>query len=115
MKDGQESNLQIPVMVRYGLVGLLGTVLHFTCVILLVEFAHFDPILGSALGFLLVLLVSYSLNRTWTFRSRNRGKRQFLRYLFVSSIGLGLNSAINGIIYMGKAWWWWSFQSLIIY
>ncbi|WP_407307992.1 GtrA family protein [Desulfosporosinus sp. SB140] len=94
MNNDQEPSLEVPVIIRYGLVGLMGTILHFGSLILFVEFAHFDPILGSAFGFLLVLVVSYILNRTWTFRSRSRGTRQFLTYLLVSLIGLGLNSAV---------------------
>jgi len=94
MNKDQKPNLQINVIIRYGVVGLLGTALHFASVILLVEFARIDPVLASALGFLLVLVVSYILNRTWTFQSRSRGTRQFLIYSIVSLIGLGLNCAI---------------------
>ncbi|MCB2354969.1 GtrA family protein [Clostridium estertheticum] len=94
MKNNHEQNLQINVIVRYGLVGLLGTTIHFGSLILLVEFANFDPVLGSALGFLLVLVISYILNRTWTFQSKSRNLRQFLIYSIVSLIGLGLNSTI---------------------
>ncbi len=82
------------VIIRYGLVGLLGTLLHFTCVILFVEAVRLDPVLGSGLGFLLVLVVSYILNRTWTFRSKSKGARQFIIYTLVSLSGLGLNSVI---------------------
>ncbi|WP_309245260.1 GtrA family protein [Clostridium estertheticum] len=82
------------MLVRYGLVGLLGTTIHFGSLILLVEFANLDPVLGSALGFLLVLVISYILNRTWTFQSKSRNVRQFLIYSIVSMIGIGLNSAI---------------------
>jgi putative flippase GtrA len=86
LKDG--------VIIRYGLVGIMGTLLHFTSVILFVEAVRLDPVLGSGLGFLLVLVVSYILNRTWTFRSNSKGARQFFSYTLVSLLGLGLNSAI---------------------
>jgi len=82
------------VIIRYGLVGILGTIIHFASVILFVEAVRLDPVLGSGLGFLLVLVVSYILNRTWTFRSKSKGARQFIIYTLVSLSGLGLNSAI---------------------
>lgn len=82
------------VVIRYGLVGVLGTILHFAGVILFVEAVGLDPVLGSGLGFLLVLAVSYFLNRTWTFRSKSKAARQFFIYTLVSLSGLGLNSAV---------------------
>lgn len=101
-------------VIRYGLVGLLGTVLHFGSVIVLVEYAHFDPVPGSALGFLFVLLVSYSLNRNWTFRSRRRGRRQFLIYTVVSLLGLGLNSSIMFIAVHVLHWNYLYGQGLVV-
>ena len=94
MNGGKTAVLRNSVVVRYGLVGMLGTTLHFAGVILFVEAVRLDPVLGSGLSFLLVLVVSYFLNRTWTFRSKSRGKRQFFVYTLVSLFGLGLNSAI---------------------
>lgn len=94
MENGAEKISQISVIKRYAAVGLLGTMLHFIGVIFFVEFIHLDPVFGSTLGFLLVLAVSYILNRTWTFRSKDTGLRQFLIYTLVSLTGLGLNSAI---------------------
>ncbi|HWQ42911.1 MAG TPA: GtrA family protein [Desulfosporosinus sp.] len=90
----KESTSQISVIIRYGLVGLLGTILHFSSLIALVELAHLDPVISSVVGFLLVLLISYYLNRNWTFCAVDRKKRQFLYYTMVSLIGLGLNSSI---------------------
>ncbi|EHQ88062.1 GtrA family protein [Desulfosporosinus youngiae] len=90
----KESTTQISVIIRYGLVGLLGTLIHFSSVIALVELTHLDPVISSATGFVLVLLISYYLNQKWTFRIKNGGSRQFFYYTIVSLIGLGLNSAI---------------------
>lgn len=94
MINNKEITSQFKKMFRYGMVGLLGTALHFASVIFLVEKAFLDPVIGSGLGFILVLVVSFFLNRSWTFRSNNRSPRQFLIYTFVSLIGLGLNCAI---------------------
>lgn len=94
MDISKEPTSQITVIIRYGLVGLLGTLIHFSSVIALVELAQLDPVISSAVGFLLVLLISYYLNRNWTFRSKDGRSRQFFYYAIVSLVGLGINSTI---------------------
>ncbi|TGE37840.1 GtrA family protein [Desulfosporosinus fructosivorans] len=114
MNISKESTSQIYLIIRYGLVGLLGTILHFSSLIALVELAHLDPVVGSAAGFLLVLLISYYLNRNWTFRAKNGGKRQFCYYTMVSLIGLGLNSAIMFIVVHLLHWSYLYAQCLVV-
>ncbi|CAG7646727.1 GtrA family protein [Paenibacillus allorhizosphaerae] len=84
----------IRLMVKYGVVGVLGTVLHFASLYALVEWLGLRAVLASAFGFLLVLLVSYVLNRRWTFQSTPSGWGPLLKYCIVSVTGLGLNVAL---------------------
>ncbi|CAG7626823.1 hypothetical protein PAESOLCIP111_02854 [Paenibacillus solanacearum] len=84
----------IRLMVKYGVVGALGTVLHFASLYALVEWLNVPPVAASALGFLLVLLVSYVLNKRWTFQSTPSGWGPLLKYCVVSVTGLGLNVAL---------------------
>lgn len=114
MCPGKTVVSNIYTAVRYGLVGLLGTGLHFGTVIALVEWARLDPVPASALGFLLALVVSYILNRAWTFRSRRRGRRQFLAYAAVSLLGLGLNSAIMFLTVHVLRWNYLYGQALVV-
>ena len=93
-RKASEKIPQIKLMIRYGMVGLLGTILHFSSLIVLVKFAGFDPVPASALGFILVLVVSFFLNKFWTFRSKNGGVKKFFRYTGVSLIGLALNTGV---------------------
>lgn len=83
-------------LIKYGLVGLLGTALHFGLLVALVELAGARPVLASAAGFVVVLLVSYELNRRWTFNRAAPGARlhTFAKYAATSLMGLGLNTAI---------------------
>jgi putative flippase GtrA len=87
----------IAKMVKYGFVGLLGTVLHFTSLLVLVEALHMKPVPASTLGFILVLVVSYILNYKWTFQVQSQGWKPVLKYIVVSGTGLFLNT---GIIYI---------------
>jgi putative flippase GtrA len=79
---------------KYGVVGLLGTLLHFGVLYVLVEAAFMNPIAASALGFILVLCISYLLNRRWTFEASTTGWIPLLKYTVVSCTGLLLNTLI---------------------
>lgn len=81
-------------LLKYGLVGLLGTFVHFVALIALVEGAGVRPTYASAAGFVLTVIVQYGLNRRWTFRSNARRSPEFLRYAAVSVSGLLLNGGI---------------------
>ncbi|MCR8632578.1 GtrA family protein [Paenibacillus radicis (ex Xue et al. 2023)] len=82
------------LMLKYGAVGLLGTVLHFAVLYVLVEAFHVYPIIASALGFIVVLIVSYFLNKMWTFRTSPSGWRPLIKYTVVSVTGLLANTSI---------------------
>jgi len=79
---------------RYAVVGVIGTILHFGTLYALVEGVSFDPVTASAIGFIVALIASYLLNRHWTFEHRVPRPGAFFRYLLVSVFGLLLNSAI---------------------
>jgi len=86
-------------IVKYAVVGLLGTALHFALLAALVEWAGVHPVVGSVLGFGVVLAVSYVLNKKWTFQDPGHAVqatdyRQFIRYCIVSGSGLILNTLI---------------------
>jgi putative flippase GtrA len=81
-------------MLKYGIVGLVGTFIHFAVLILLVELFSFQPVLSSALGFIIVVVASYYLNKKWTFKSNERTFPEFMRYLITSVSGLIMNIAI---------------------
>ncbi|NHN32944.1 GtrA family protein [Paenibacillus agricola] len=89
------------LLFRYGAVGLLGTLLHFAALYVLVEAFGFNPVLASTLGFVLVLLISYLINKLWTFQDSPSGWKPFLKYTVVSMAGLLLNS---GIMYTAVDW-----------
>jgi putative flippase GtrA len=83
------------VILRYLLVGLIGTSLHVSLIVLFVEFFHIPPTVSTLAAFIFVLLTSYILNRFWTFGKKS-GKHliDFIKYSLVSLSGLALNVAI---------------------
>ncbi|MBP3967251.1 GtrA family protein [Paenibacillus lignilyticus] len=87
--------MKLKIMIKYGVVGIIGTALHFMLLIALVERFQFHPALASAIGFIVVLAVSYYLNRKWTFSSvGTSGLRSIIKYTVVSVSGLMLNTGI---------------------
>ncbi|WP_028551443.1 GtrA family protein [Paenibacillus sp. UNC451MF] len=98
--------MNIKLILKYGLVGLLGTVLHFAVLVALVEGVQFQPVWASAIGFIVVLLVSYVLNKYWTFQDSPSGWKPLVKYSVVSGVGLLLNS---GIMYTVVDWLHWNY------
>ena len=97
-------NASTAKIIKYGITGVLGTLTHVAVMVLFVELVGLGPVLSSALGFVFVLIMSYYLNKYWTFRSQSRGYEEFGRYLMVSFTGLLLNTSIMFITVEFFAW-----------
>ena len=81
-------------LLRYGVVGVLGAVVHMSTLFLLVEMHLADPVAATTAGFILALLISYLANRFWTFGFSGSYWASMIKYCVVSLIGLGLNILI---------------------
>ena len=92
---------------RYAIVGLLGAAIHIAILTILVEWAHWDPIVSSVAGFLVVLALSYWLNIKWSFKHSPQSHRKAIfRYTLVSVMGLGLNTLIMFCLVNGLGIWY---------
>jgi putative flippase GtrA len=79
-------------------VGAIGTIGHYTTLIVLVEFWALDPVIASCLGFVVGALINYILNYHFTFQSDKRHREALTKFLLVAIAG----AAINGVImYIG--------------
>ncbi|SDW64146.1 GtrA family protein [Thiocapsa roseopersicina] len=56
-------------LAAFGLVGAVGTLVHYATLIILVEIWTVDPVAATTLGFGLGALVNYLLNHRYTFNS----------------------------------------------
>lgn len=79
---------------RFAAVGVVGTAVHYSVMLALVEFAGATPVLATCAGFLVSLGASYALNRLWTFDKRPPWTRGFVAYLLVCAVGLGINMGV---------------------
>ncbi|WLD93928.1 GtrA family protein [Alkalihalobacillus sp. AL-G] len=82
-------------IISYGVIGVIGTIVHFSTLILLVELFGVDPVIGSLAGFILTVILSFLLNKTYTFKVRNRNNMiLFIKYGVVSVVGFVMNYLI---------------------
>lgn len=79
-------------------VGLLATSAHFITLALLVEHAITGPVLGSVLGACTGAVVSYSLNRLFTFDSTRSHAGAVPRFMVVALGAFGLNALIMEVL-----------------
>jgi putative flippase GtrA len=79
------------VALRYALVGVANTLLGFGCILALQQGLGIAPLFANAAGFALGLLLSYSLNRRFAFRSTRAHASAFPAFLFCAGASFGLN------------------------
>jgi putative flippase GtrA len=79
-------------LMRFSVVGGSSSVVHFTCVLLLVHFVQYHPLHANIIAFLVGFLVSFFGHRYWTFKGTTRSFLQSLpRFLLIASISFALN------------------------
>ena len=96
--------LQLPPLLRFGLVGAVGFAVDGGLLQLLVSLG-WGPIAARALSFPAAVLATWWLNRSITFRGRESGGllRSLLRYVAVSVVGTGVNFGIYASLVLSSA------------
>jgi len=80
---------------KFGLVGFVGLLVDFSITWILKEKLKTNKFVANGLGFAVAASVNYLLNRVWTFNSSNPNiEREYLIFIFVSAIGLVINSFV---------------------
>jgi putative flippase GtrA len=93
-------HLQIPYLkmltqfVKFAGVGALATSVQYLVLIALTESGLTGPVVASTLGYVTSGVLNYSLNYSYTFNSRERHRSAALKFVMVSSLGLGLNTSL---------------------
>lgn len=83
--------------IRYSLVGMMVTSVHYGVLILLVEQLGQTPALATCWGALAGALVAYTGNRAYTFSSKASALITLPRFLTVAVAGMAINTSI--------VWW----------
>lgn len=75
-------------------IGAIGTVGHYTVLIVLVQFWAVDPVFASSFGFVVGAIINYILNYHFTFQSDKQHAEALTKFLIVATIGAGINGLI---------------------
>lgn len=78
---------------RFILVGLLNTAWGYLIIFGFMYVLAWSPEASNAAGYGIGLVTSYLLNRIYTFRSKNRKRYEFGRFLFVFAVAFAANMA----------------------
>ena len=85
-------------LIKFGIVGIVATIVDFAVLMLLKEKLHMDVLLASAVSFLVSVIVNYILSMLFVFKGRESGKvKEFLVFVALSIGGLLLNECIMWI------------------
>ncbi len=88
------------MMMKYLLVGVFATALHYAVLIGVVEGAHGSPALGAGLGALAGAVLAYVGNHRYTFGERRTAHRQALgRFMLVAAFMAGGHA---GVVWLGS-------------
>lgn len=92
--------------IRYASVGLLAAVVEYGLTIALTELSGVWYLLSGSAGYAAGFVISFTLNRVWSFKSKGRLTRQLALYaslfminLIVSNALLYLLTTVAGLVY----------------
>ena len=90
----------IEQIVKFGIVGVICTVIDYAIMILLKEVFDAHYLLASGMGFTISVVVNYVLSMKYVFQGKkDRDKtKEFIQYIFLSVIGLGLDQLTMGFL-----------------
>lgn len=85
----------ITKFIKFGVVGVSGTIVDFGMTWLLKEKAKINKYLANGIAYMCGATSNFLLNRWWTFQSAAPEVwEQYFKFLAVSLVGLGLNTLI---------------------
>ena len=68
------------VLLKYLLVGIINTIVGYGIIFFLM-FASISPEISNIIGYVIVILVSYALNKIYTFQSKAHPKKEFPKFV----------------------------------
>lgn len=80
--------------IRFALVGLLNTTVGYGVILLLHYKLDFTPAFANLGGYLIGSLISYLLNRSFTFSSNRPHSEAIPRFIFIAAICFAINLAV---------------------
>lgn len=83
---------------RFAAVGVAATSAHYAVLIALTELGGVDPVPATAVGFAVGAVVSYVLNRAFTFAARPAIASSLAKFLAIALVGAFINAGIVALL-----------------
>lgn len=80
--------------IRFALVGLFNTTIGLAAIYAVMYFGRTGPAIANAVGYAIGLVVSFLLNRLWTFKDSRPIRSVLQYYVLVAAFSYALNLAI---------------------
>ncbi len=80
--------------IKFGIVGVSGTAVDFGVTYSFKEWAKWNKYLANSIGFMVAVTTNYIFNRIFTFQSQGDITTQYLKFVLIGIIGMGLNNLI---------------------
>ncbi len=97
--------LLLSKLLKFGIVGCSGMIIDFGTTYLCKEILKINKFISNGIGFILAATSNYFLNRNWTFNSQTEDiGTQYVQFMIVSAIGLGINSIVLYILNEKLKW-----------
>jgi|GEM_PF-300616 len=78
-------------VLRFAAVGVVGTAIHYSVLIAMVELAGTGPVVGTFAGFMVAAFFAYLLNSRYTFRAQLDLRKGLLKNYSSLAVGLAIN------------------------
>ena len=96
---------QVPL---FAVVGVAATLTHVAAALTARELAGLAPLQANLVGYLMAVGVSYLGNARLTFRRRALHGPQFMRFIVVSLLGLGVTQGLTWLLVQQLGWPFWA-------
>ncbi len=86
----------IAEVARFGVVGVLATILDWGIFYILTHFTLIHYVVASIIGFSVSVIFNYLFSRIWVFHVKENQNvlREFVLFLITSMIGMGINTLV---------------------
>ena len=94
-KGGSDMKKLIIQLIKFGIVGVIATIIDFAVLIFLKEVFKADVLLASALSFAVSVVANYFLSMLFVFKGNKENKvREFITFVLLSIGGLLINQFV---------------------
>lgn len=85
-------------LLRFICVGILAVLVDFLVYFMLIEITSINYAVSKFISFYSGTLVSYIINKLWTFEQKQKSQKQFWLFMILYMTTLGVNVGVNSIV-----------------